>query len=286
MVDVQSSAESISGRPAVAEAAEQGARLVDLWPLTKAEHLANDAKYAEDLQVRISMVLAQLMTGEDVTIPDAEYVYEGAEDIPGRPQELVDALMAANDAIEAAAQAQGDQSKALADLADTLGSGWDQARQQDVAAGVAKAEQSLQDQNKSSESSQDKEEVAQALAASLEICRDLLQRAGAGPGHAAAAAPILVYVNELNERLGIPRAFLSDEDVVHALGLLNDPEAFADLLAPLVGAEWDRHRQEVLWDPEEAKRKAKEDDERKSREALQAKFAHVPEDLNKPPVEL
>lgn len=286
MVDVQSSAESISGRPAVAEAAEQGAGLVDLWPLTKAEHLTNDAKYAEDLQVRISMVLAQLMTGEDVTIPDAEYVYEGAEDIPGRPQELVDALMAANDAIEAAAQAQGDQSKALADLADTLGSGWDQARQQDVAAGVAKAEQSLQDQNKSSESSQDKEEVAQALAASLEICRDLLQRAGADPGHAAAAAPILVYINELNERLGIPRAFLSDEDVVHALGLLNDPEAFADLLAPLVGAEWNRHRQEVLWDPEEAKRKAKEDDERKSREALQAKFAHVPEDLNKPPVEL
>ncbi|WP_445342265.1 hypothetical protein [Bifidobacterium sp. ESL0827] len=286
MVDVQSSAETIAGRPAVAQAAEQGARLVDLWPLTNAEHLANDAKYAEDLQVRISMVLAQLMTGEDVTIPDAEYVYEGAEDIPGRPQELVDALMAANDAIEAAAQAQGDQSKTLADLAETLGSGWDQARQQEVAAGVAKAEQSVNDQNESPESPQGKEEVAQVLATSLEICRDLLQRAGADSDHAATAAPILVYVNELNERLGIPRAFLSDEDVVRALKVLDDPEAFADLLAPLVGAEWDHHRQEVLWDPEEAKRKAKEDDERKSREALQAKFAHVPEDPNKPPVEL
>ena len=286
MVDVQASAKAIAGRPALAQAAEQGARLVDLWPLTNAEHLANDAKYAEDLQVRISMVLAQLMTGEDVTIPDAEYVYEGAEDIPGRPQELVDALMAANDAIEAAAQAQDDQSKMLADLAETLGSGWDQARQQEVAAGVAKAEQSVDDQNESAESSQGKETVAQDLATSLEICRDLLQRAGAGPDHAAAAAPILVYINELNERLGIPRAFLSDEDVVRVLGLLDDPEAFADLLAPLVGAEWDHHRQEVLWDPEEAKRKAKEDDERKSREALQAKFAHVPEDPNKPPVEL
>ncbi|MCP8614783.1 hypothetical protein [Bifidobacterium asteroides] len=286
MVDVQASAEAIAGRPAVAQAAEQGARLVDLWPLTNAEHLANDAKYAEDLQVRISMVLAQLMTGEDVTIPDAEYVYEGAEDIPGRPQELVDALMAANDAIEAAAQAKDDQSKMLADLAETLGSGWDQARQQEVAAGVAKAEQSVDDQNESAESSQGKETVAQDLATSLEICRDLLQRAGAGPDHAATAAPILVYINELNERLGIPRAFLSGEDVVRALRLLDDPEAFADLLAPLVGAEWDHHRQEVLWDPEEAKRKAKEDDERKSREALQAKFAHVPEDPNKPPVEL
>ena len=286
MVDVQASAKAIAGRPAVAEAAEQGARLVDLWPLTNAEHLANDAKYAEDLQVRISMVLAQLMTGEDVTIPDAEYVYEGAEDIPGRPQDLVDALMAANDAIEAAAQAQGDQSRTPADLAETLGSSWDQARQQDVVAGVAEVEQSLGEQNKSPESPLSKEGVAQALATILEICRDLLQRAGADSDHVAAAAPILVYVNELNERLGIPQAFLSDADVVHALGLLDDPEAFADLLAPLVGAEWDHHRQEVLWDPEEAKRKAKEDDERKSREALQAKFAHVPEDPDKPPVEL
>ena len=286
MVDVQASMEAIAGRPAVAEAAEQGARLVDLWPLTDAGHLANDAKYAEDLQVRISMVLAQLMTGGDVTIPDAEYVYEGAEDIPGRPQELVDALMAANDAIEEAAQAQGDQSKTLADLAETLSSGWDQARQQDVAAGVVKAEQSLNDQNKSPNSPQDKEGVARALSMSLMICRDLLQRAGADPDHAVAAAPILVYVNELNERLGIPRGFLSDEDVTRALGLLDDPEAFADLLAPLTGAEWDHHRQEVLWDPEEAKRKAKEDDERKSREALQAKFAHVPEEPNKPHIEL
>ena len=286
MVDVQASTEAMAGRPAVAEAAEQGARLVDLWPLTDAGHLANDAKYAEDLQVRISMVLAQLMTGEDVTIPDAEYVYEGAEDIPGRPQELVDALMAANDAIEKAAQAQGDPSKTLADLAETLGSSWDQARQQDVAAGVANAERSLNDQNESPKFPHDKEGVAQALATSLEVCRDLLRRAGADPGHAVDAAPILVYVNELNERLGIPRGFLSDEDVTRALGLLDDPEAFADLLAPLTGAEWDHHRQEVLWDPEEAKRKAKEDDERKSREALQAKFAHVPEDPNKPHIEL
>ena len=285
MVDVQTSAKAIAGRPALAQAAEQGARLVDLWPLTNAEHLANDAKYAEDLQVRISMVLAQLMTGEDVTIPDAEYVYEGAEDIPGRPQDLVDALMAANDAIEAAAQAQDDQSKTLADLAETLGSGWNQARQQDVVAGVTKVEQSLDEQNKSPESPLGKEGVAHALATSLEICRNLLQCAGADSDH-AAAAPVLVYVNELNERLGIPRAFLSDEDVVRALKVLDDPEAFADLLAPLVGAEWDHHRQEVLWDPEEAKRKAKEDDERKSREALQAKFAHVSEDPNKPPVEL
>ena len=286
MVDAQASTDAMAGRPAVAEAAEQGARLVDLWPLTDAGHLANDAKYAEDLQVRISMVLAQLMTGEDVTIPDAEYVYEGAEDIPGRPQELVDALMAANDAIEKAAQAQGDPSKTLADLAETLGSSWDQARQQDVAAGVANAERSLNDQNESPKFPHDKEGVAQALATSLEVCRDLLRRAGADPDHAVDAAPILVYVNELNERLGIPRGFLSDEDVTRALGLLDDPEAFADLLAPLTGAEWDHHRQEVLWDPEEAKRKAKEDDERKSREALQAKFAHVPEDPNKPHVEL
>ena len=100
--------------------------------------------------------------------------------------------------------------------------------------------------------------------------------------------PILLYLNELNERMGIPRVFLTDEQVRGALALIPSKSIrdLADTLAPEVAAEWNKHLDEVVWDPEEAKRKAKEDDERKSREALQAKFAHVPEDPNKPPVEL
>lgn len=47
-----------------------------------------------------------------------------------------------------------------------------------------------------------------------------------------------------------------------------------------------QHREDVLWDPEEAKKRAKEEDERKSKEALAAKFAHVKDDPTKETVEL
>ncbi len=33
-------------------------------------------------------------------MPDAEFVYEGADEIPGRPQNIVDTLLAANDAYD------------------------------------------------------------------------------------------------------------------------------------------------------------------------------------------
>lgn len=73
----------IAALPAVRQAAQAGEELVGLWPLTGAAHMGNDAKYAENLQVRLSRTLAQVMTGEDVTMPDAEFVYEGAESIQG-----------------------------------------------------------------------------------------------------------------------------------------------------------------------------------------------------------
>ena len=45
-------------------------------------------------------------------------------------------------------------------------------------------------------------------------------------------------------------------------------------------------RCEILWDPEEAKRKAKEEDEQKSKEALAEKFKHVKDDPDKPQIDL
>ena len=64
----------IAALPVVRQAAQAGEELVGLWPLTGAAHMSNDAKYAENLQVRLSRTLAQVMTGEDVTMPDAEFV--------------------------------------------------------------------------------------------------------------------------------------------------------------------------------------------------------------------
>lgn len=285
----QNLVEELASRPSMGEAIQAGVDLIDLWPLTDAVRLRNDAKYAETLQVRITRVLARVMTGQDVTIPDAEYVYEGAEDIPGRPQELVDALLAANDAYEGmvggAAQGQPDK---LVQAAEILGAGWDQ---EDVKAArdlVDCLAKEVTPGGEPLESSAEQAEVGRRLATSVIALDRLASAVHADGDRVVRILPILLYLNELNERMGIPRVFLTDEQVRGALTVISSKTIhdLADTLAPEVAAEWNKHLDEVVWDPEEAKRQAKEDDERKSREALQAKFAHVPEDPNKPPVEL
>ena len=50
--------------------------------------------------------------------------------------------------------------------------------------------------------------------------------------------------------------------------------------------EWTKHRDDVLWNPDEAKKKAKEEDEKRNKEALAAKFAHIKDDPGKGTVEL
>ena len=81
-------------------AAKSAADLTKLWPLSEARHLDNDAKYAENLEVRAIRTIARIITDLDVTVPDAEFVYEGADEIPGRPQEIVDALLSAANAYD------------------------------------------------------------------------------------------------------------------------------------------------------------------------------------------
>ena len=124
------SIEQIAAMPAVRQAAQKGEELVALWPLTSAAHMGNDAQYAENLQVRLSRTLAQVMTGEAVSMPDAEFVYEGAESIPGRPQSIVDALLAANDALDGLSEPETPQ---LLETARTLGIEWDEQTQTAVA---------------------------------------------------------------------------------------------------------------------------------------------------------
>ena len=285
----QNLVEELASRPSMGEAIQAGVDLIDLWPLTDAVRLRNDAKYAETLQVRITRVLARVMTGQDVTIPDAEYVYEGAEDIPGRPQELVDALLAANDAYEGmVGGAAPGQSDKLVQAAEVLGAGWNQDDVKDARDLVDCLAKEVTPGGEPLESSAEQAEVGRRLATSVVALDRLASAVHADGDQVVRILPILLYLNELNERMGIPRVFLTDGQVRGALAVISSKTIhdLADTLAPEVAAEWNKHLDEVVWDPEEAKRQAKEDDERKSREALQAKFAHVPEDPNKPPVEL
>ena len=356
-------ADRLAALPAVRDAAREAARLVALWPLTEAMHMDNDAKYGENLQVRVSRAFARIITGDDVTMPDAEFVYEGADAIPGRPQEIVDALLAVNDAYDAMADFSETGDIALVDdAASDLGVTWSDAASVRVHETLGAVEAAVSDGafdageyvvapgdgsaggatggsadadgdgvTGAASPADDVFEPSDALvramahrfAVALAVCDALLGAVSDGSGAARvtgetpvdddavrAVLPLLLAVNELREQISVPRIFLTDVQIrdllaARAAALLPGAEgqaagggaavagaaadasldALAVFVAPLAAAEWRKHRDDVLWDPAAAKKKAKEEDEKRNKEALAAKFAHVKND-NKETVEL
>ena len=49
--------EQVASLPAMKTAVRSGTDLTELWPLTTAERMDNDAKYAENLQVRLTLTM-------------------------------------------------------------------------------------------------------------------------------------------------------------------------------------------------------------------------------------
>lgn len=280
-------------------AAKSAADLTKLWPLSEARHLDNDAKYAENLEVRAIRTIARIVTDLDVTVPDAEFVYEGADEIPGRPQEIVDALLAAASAYDDMDLCYDpDYSEAQEELENNTN---------DVNAIFSKLESNLSNDvnaingaadslsvagNWSVESLQDafrcaKQECdfcglnsveSQKITAILFILKSLIEKTS----NIYETLPIFLYINEVCECAGIPRMMFKDNqwrELVDCVKSGDDGEnsmsALVEFAAPLLEREWLKHKEDVLWDPEEAKKLAKEEDDRKSREALAAKFAHV-----------
>lgn len=298
----------VSMNPAVRDAAAVGAGLIELWPLTDAKQMDNDTKYGENLQVRMTRMAARVMTGDDVTVPDAEFVYEGADEIPGRPQRIVDALLAANDAYdEMGDYSETGDTRLIMRGAGQLGVDWDddtvhaiaealEAIEQaigvgDGAAGGADADAAGATAPANAAPSADVEAIAQRFA-TVTVAADGLLRL-IDLRKLSRAVPVMFYVNELCERLSVPRLCFKAEQLsslMTARSLTNDDEtALAEtvkLFTMVAASEWKRHHDDVLWDAAEAKRLAKEEDERRNKEALAAKFAHVSDDPSKPPVEL
>lgn len=341
--------ERIAALPAVREAATAGARLVALWPLTAAMHMDNDAKYAENLQVRVTRAFARILTGENVTVPDAEFVYEGADAIPGRPQSIVDALLAANDAYDAMADfSETGDASLVDDAVEALGVEWPDevsVRVHEVLESLEAAmdagefdsgvyavgsqegdglgETSGSEAGESSDATPTDDDfqpsgalvdaVAHRFAAGLTVFDALIGAvvgdvtvggeesvaeggADAGVGAGAddavkAVLPLILVINELNEQLAVPRIALNDDQIRELLetrakvivgdgdeapvGVRTSVDAVAGLVSPLAAGEWAKHREDVLWDPAAAKKKAKEEDEKRNKEALAAKFAHI-----------
>lgn len=291
----------VSMNPAVRDAAAVGAGLIELWPLTDARQMDNDTKYGENLQVRMTRMAARVMTGDDVTVPDAEFVYEGADEIPGRPQRIVDALLAANDAYdEMGDYSETGDTRLIMRGAGQLGVDWDddtvhaiaealEAIEQAIGVGGADAAGATAPANAAP--SADVEAIAQRFAAVTVAADGLLRLIDLRKP--SRAVPVMFYVNELCERLSVPRLCFKAEQLsslMTARSLTNDDEAAlaetVKLFTMVAASEWKRHHDDVLWDAAEAKRLAKEEDERRNKEALAAKFAHVSDDPSKPPVEL
>lgn len=278
------------------------ADLTKLWPLSEARHLDNDAKYAENLEVRAIRTIARIITDLDVTVPDAEFVYEGADEIPGRPQEIVDALLAAANAYDDMDLCyEPDYSEAQEELENNTN---------DVSAIFNKLESNLSNDvnaingaadslsvagNWSVDSLQDafrcaKQECdfcglnsveSQKITAILSILKSLIEKTS----NIYETLPIFLYINEVCECAGVPRMMFKDNQWRELVDCVksgkasengeNSMSTLLEIAAPLLEREWLKHKEDVLWDPEEAKKLAKEEDDRKSREALAAKFAHV-----------
>lgn len=295
----------VSMNPAVRDAAAVGAGLIELWPLTDARQMDNDTKYGENLQVRMTRMAARVMTGDDVTVPDAEFVYEGADEIPGRPQRIVDALLAANDAYdEMGDYSETGDTRLIMRGAGQLGVDWDDDTVHAIAEALEAIEQAIGAADGAADGaaggaaapanaapSADVEAIAQRFA-TVTVAADGLLRL-IDLRKPSRAVPVMFYVNELCERLSVPRLCFKAEQLsslMTARSLTNDDEAVlaetVKLFTMVAASEWKRHHDDVLWDAAEAKRLAKEEDERRNKEALAAKFAHVGDDPSKPPVEL
>lgn len=286
----------VSMNPAVRDAVAVGAGLIELWPLTDAKQMDNDTKYGENLQVRMTRMAARVMTGDDVTVPDAEFVYEGADEIPGRPQRIVDALLAANDAYdEMGGYSETGDTRLIMRGAGQLGVDWDDDTVHAIAEALEAIEQAIgvggAGAPANAAPSADVEAIAQRFAAVTVAADGLLRLIDLRKP--SRAVPVMFYVNELCERLSVPRlCFKADQlsSLMTARSLTNDDEAAlaetVKLFTMVAASEWKRHHDDVLWDAAEAKRLAKEEDERRNKEALAAKFAHVSDDPSKPPVEL
>lgn len=286
----------VSMNPAVRDAVAVGAGLIELWPLTDARQMDNDTKYGENLQVRMTRMAARVMTGDDVTVPDAEFVYEGADEIPGRPQRIVDALLAANDAYdEMGGYSETGDTRLIMRGAGQLGVDWDDDTVHAIAEALEAIEQAIgvggAGAPANAAPSADVEAIAQRFA-TVTVAADGLLRL-IDLHKPSRAVPVMFYVNELCERLSVPRLCFKAEQLsslMTARSLTNDDEAAlaetVKLFTMVAASEWKRHHDDVLWDAAEAKRLAKEEDERRNKEALAAKFAHVSDDPSKPPVEL
>lgn len=303
---------------AVGTAIESASDLVAHWPLQTAQEMENDAKYAEDLQVRFTRMMARILldSQEEIDPSVAEAVYEGMDWIPGCSQEVVDALMDANQAYDdMSVFSETTDTELFFEVAKTLGVNIDTSTERELRETLPCAIESVNQicmvfteiagGERHSESTAEQYPLIARYLASQAIFDVLMNIMCHGVGNRqeqdVRALPVLLYVNELRELLGVPHTALNEDELAQLIDLrasaYSETVAHIDFneqtfcesvkfLAPIDRQEWVDRARKLEWDPKKAEQEAKEADELKSKKALEEKFKHVKDDPNKPHIEL
>ncbi len=303
---------------AVDKAIESAEGLVSHWPLQTAQEMENDAKYAEDLQVRFTRMMARILLGsqEEIDSSVAEAVYEGMDWIPGCDQEIVDALMAANQAYDdMSVFSETTDMELFFETVKTLGAGIDASTEKELRETLPRTVESMNqicmvftgingEERHSGSTAEQYPLIARYLAsqAIFDVLMNIVCRgAENGRERAVRALPVLLYANELRELLGVPHTVLNEDELAQLIDLRAsvypeiathngfNEQTFCEsvkFLAPIDRREWTDRAHKLDWDPKKAEQEAKEADELKSKKALEEKFKHVKDDPSKPHIEL
>lgn len=303
----------------VATAIDLGIDLVRMWPLQTVQELENDARYSEDLQVRFSRMMAQtlLKRSEEIDQAVAEAAYEGMDVIPGCDRDVVNALMSANHAYDVMSSYRGVNGIDLfLETAKTLGITMEDRIEWEIREVMYSVARTMRNTSGFEVDDDVAEEIG--LCKSVTVNRDELARRYLASvtvedallnlmcydvddlqEQAIRALPVLLYVNGLREQLAVPHTFITAEQLGYLIDLRDSARRFGACkpvfansfcpqtfiatvryLAMLAGQEWAQRTSYLQWDPKKAEREARDEDERKSKEALARKYNLTDDGVN------
>lgn len=298
-------------RPHMKIAIESCVGVVELWPLQTVQEMENDAKYTEDLQVRFSCTMARAMLrlSHGINPSVAEAVYEGMDEIPGCDPEIVQALTRANQAYDVMRNySETNNADLFFEAADILGIFIDAHVETEVRNILQKIVKyirqsvslgfdggALEDVNYCYAFTTTPRTLTGRFLAALAVGDGLMNLMCEGiddvDEQTVRVLPVMLYINELCEQMAVPPIYVGDVTLSRMVALRNavreagratplEENSFcdntftitADNVIPCAGMEWDHHAECLRWDPKRAEQEAKDEDERKSKEALAEKF--------------
>ena len=261
------------------------------------------------------MARALLRLPDEVDISVAEAVYEGMDEIPGCDPAVVQALKKANQAYDVMRDySETNNADLFFKAADILGIFIDAHVEKSIRSVMKSVTHLIRGSSGFEFDGEASKNVSFCYAttvdplqltgrylASVAVCDGLMNLMCDGIDdlgeQVIRVLPVLLYANELCEQMAIPPTCMGDaallqlvemrDSIRHMDGIVPvEVNSFcertflitANMMIPQAGLEWSYHADCLRWDPKKAEREAKEEDERKSKEALAEKFKLTKDD--------